>query len=410
MTDTTLRLANVAMLLKVETTEGADASPTAADAFPFEEDGYSYNYPYRSEASNEANGSLAAGAPLVVGQPAEVSIRVRLKGANAGYTASVKPPHHALLSIAGLRGQFTAAVASAALTAGTTTSGTLGTGFGSTAQMYRGMPLIMTGGVGAGQVPYVSDYSAAKVATLTDQFGSVLTTATSTAIPANWTYAPTSPGSAAARATDHPSGTLYIYEDGTLHKFVGCRAVLDEGAADTAKPLFATFKLSGVYAGKSDAAIPSGISLPSQIAPTLVQGLSNLSPAFLVNRAQLPIAKMSLRLNGAIDSPEDPNTNYGFGYGQIGGRTAELSADPLATLLATRDALAAIAAGSQFPAVARFGTVANNRIGITFPLLTQVDAQPGARGRFRSEDLKWQALNPGQDANTRDNDFVICFS
>lgn len=410
MPDAPLRIANVAMLLKVETTEGTDAAPTAADAFPFETDGYSYNYPYRNEDSNEANGSLAAGAPLIVGQPADISIRVRLKGANATYSASVKPPHHALFTIAGMRGVFTAAVAAAALTAGSTSSATLGTGYATTAQQYRGMPLILSVGPGAGQMPYVSDYTAGKLATLTDLFGTALSTATLAALPANWTYAPTSPAGAAARATDHPSGTLYIYEDGTLHKFLGCRAVMSDLNADTAKPGFATFRLTGVYGGKSDAAIPSGIALPGQLAPTLVQGPGNSSPALLVNRVGLPISRLGLSTNGQIDSPEDPNTNFGFGSGQIGGRKGILTVDPLATLLATRDALAAIAAGSQFSAVARFGTVAGNRIGLTMPLLTQVDAQPGLRGRFRSEELTYQTLTPGQDANTRDGDFILCFS
>jgi len=409
MADLTIRRANVAILIKGEATEGVDAAPVAADAIPFEEDGYSYNYPYTSEDSNEATGSMAAGAPMIVGQAAELSIRVRLKGAAATYTGSVKPPHHALFTMCGLRGQFTAAVSAAALAAGSGTTGTLGTGFGTTAQMYRGMPLVLSVGPGAGQIPFVTDYTAGKIATLTDTFSPVLTTSTLAALPANWTYAPTSPKDAASRTTDQPSATIYIYEDGTLHKFVGCRGVPDDLSADTAKPGFFTAKIKGIYAGKTDAAIPSGIVLPGQLAPTLTQGLSNPSGAFLVNRYGLPISNMSLKFNSDVISSEDPNTNYGFGPGIIGERKAQLSCDPLATLVATRDILTQLTAGNIFPAVARFGAVAGNRWAVTLPAVTPADAQPGLRGVLRSETQTYQALSNSQDANTRDTDFVLCF-
>ena len=409
MADPTIRRSNVAILMKIETTEGTDAAPTASDAITFEEDGYSYNYPYTSEDSNEATGSLAAGAPLIVGQPAQLSIRVRMKGANAGYTASIKPPHHVLFTMCGLRGLFTSAVSAAALTAGTATSATLGTGFGTTAQMYRGMPLILTGAPAAGAVPFITDYTAGKVATLTDQFGSALSASNTAALPANWTYAPTSPKDVASRATDQPSATIYIYEDGTLHKFVACRGVPDELSADTAKPGFFTAKISGIYGGKSDASIPSGISLPGQLAPTLTQGLSNPSGAFLVNRYGLPISNMSLKLNSDVVSPEDPNTNYGFGAGIIQERKAQLTCDPLATLVATRDILSVLNSGSIFPAVARFGAVANNRWALTMPSVTPASADPTLRGTLRAETQVYQGLSNSQDANTRDTDFVLCF-
>src|SRR5439155_1240656 len=111
-----------------------------------EEDSVQPGNPFRREASNEANGSLDAAAPLVVGQPYTFKFRFRIKGANAGYTSSVKPPHHQIFSAAGARGFFTAAVSAAALTAGSATTATLGTGFAGTAQLYKGMPLILSVG------------------------------------------------------------------------------------------------------------------------------------------------------------------------------------------------------------------------------------------------------------------------
>lgn len=411
MPDPIIRTTNVAMLFKLESSENVDAAPTAADAFPFEEDGYSYNSPFAAEDSNEANGSLVGAAPMVVGKPAEITIRCRLKGIGGStpYSASVKPPHHALLSASGLRGLFTAAVAAAALTAGSTSSATLGAGFSSTAQAYRGMPLVISGGPGAGQTPFITDYSAAKVATLSDTMP-LLTTSTLAAIPDNWTYAGTSPQDVAARATDHPSGTLYLYEDGTLLKFTGCRGTIQDISVDTAKPGFVTFKLMGVFAGKTDAAIPTGLAAPGHSAPILAQGLGGLDPAFLVNRLPLPVASLSLKLESALESPDDPNTAYGFSSAQIGERVPMLTCDPLATTVAVRNTLSQIAAFAQYPGLVRCGSAARNRWAATMPILQPVESTPGARGQFRSEQMSLRILPPSaRDPQSRDNEIVICF-
>lgn len=412
MGDPIIRTANVAMLFKIETTENVDAAPVAADAFPFEEDGYSYNSPFTEVDSNEANGSLAAAAPLVVGQPAEVTLRFRLKGlgGSTAYSAGVKPPHHALLSACGLRGLFTAAIAGEALTAGSTTSGTLGASFAGTAQAFRGMPLSISGGPGNGQMPLIVDYTAGKVATLSDTMPT-LTTSTIAGIPANWTYAPTSPRGVSARATDHPSGTLYLYEDGTLHKFTGCRGTITEISVDTARPGMVSVKLMGVYGGKSDADIPTGLAAPGHSAPILAQGLGGLDPAFLINRLPLPIANVTLGSEAALESPDDPNTAYGFASAQIGGRQPALSCNPLATTVAARNTIAQIAAFTQYPGVIRCGSAVRNRWSLTFPILQPIASDPGSRGQFRSEDMRLRALLPAdRDPQDRESDYILCFS
>lgn len=412
MGDPIIRTSNVAMLFKLESTEGVDAAPVAADAFPFEEDGYSYNSPFRAEDSNEANGSLVGAAPTVIGQPSEVTVRFRLKGAggSAPYSASVKPPHHAILSACGLRGLFTAAVAAAALTAGTTTSATMGVGAATTAQAYRGMPMVISGGPGNGQSPLITDYTAGKAATLSDTL-ELLTTSTLAGIPANWTYAGTSPRDVAARATDHPSGTLYIYEDGTLLKFTGCRGTITNLSTDTAGVGFMSVRFMGIFGGKTDAAIPAGLAVPGHSAPILAMGVGGLDHAFSINRLPLPIANVTLQSESALESPDDPNTNYGFASAQIGERKPAVTANPLATTVAVRNTLNQIASFNQYPGAIRCGSQVRNRWSLTFPILQPIESTPGTRGMFRSEDVNWRALPPvDRDPQDRDNEFVLCFS
>jgi len=404
-----VRHGNVAMRFKIETTEGVDAAPDATNAFPFEADSIEYNGPYRTEASQEANGSLAASAPLVIGQPAEITFRVRLKGAGPSvtYTASLRPPHHDLLAACGWRGFFSPAVAGTALTAGTNTSATLAAPFAATAQIYRGMPLQLAGGDSGGRIVHVADYSAARVAQLTDQFASALTPAVTAALPANWTYAPTSPADATARAADHPSGTLYIYEDGVLRRFAGLRGSVDF-AGETAQPGFMTIRLMGTYLGKSDVARPAD-SLAQTYAPTLAMGSGGVTSSLVVNRLQLAVRNWSLSTGQQLEVTDDPNTAFGFGPADIARRGARLALDPIDTLVAVRNVIADIEAGTRYSAVIRCGAVPGNRWSLTCPLTMPAEVSPGRRGIYRTEELTLQLLNSGSDPQARDSDAVLCF-
>jgi hypothetical protein len=406
---TRIRHGNVAMRFKLETTEGVDATPDATNAFPFEVDSVEYNSPYRAEASQEANGSLAAAAALIVGQPAEISFRVRIKGAGPGttYSASVRPPHHDLLQACGWRGFFSDAVAATAITAGTVNSATLAAPFAATAQLYRGMPLQLAGGNSGGRLVHVSDYTAGRVATLTDAFGAALNTSVTAALPANWTYAPTSPADATARATDHPSGTLYLYEDGVLRRFVGLRGTVDF-AGETARPGFMTFRFMGTYLGKSDAARPLD-SVAQNSAPTLANGSGGVNNSVLVNRLPLAVRNWALGINQGLEVIDDPNTAFGFGPADIARRDAQLTLDPADTLVSVRNVIADIEAGTRYPAVLRCGSVAGNRWSLTLPLVQPVEASPGRRGIYRTEELTLNALNAGSDPQTRDSDAILCF-
>jgi hypothetical protein len=406
----TIRNSLEVLLFKIETTEGVDASPTgSADAIPFEAGSFSWGDPFTEENTNEATGSLVAGAPLIIGQAVPLNFRFRLKGAGAGttYSGSVTPPHHAVLRACGWKGVFTAAVSTAAATAGTTTSATLGTGFGTTAQMYRGMPFNVTAGPNAAELPICTDYTAGKLATFADLFPTAMTTSSSLALIANWTYANTSPADAAARATDQPSGTLYRYLDGKLLKFVGVRGQLAIDGTSSA-PGFGAFAGTGIYVGESDAAVPA-TTLASHAAPQILQGAA-LSEAFLINRRALPISQFNFTSNSTVESPADPNTASGFGAAVIGGRVPRFTCDPLQTLVATRDTLADIPAGSVYPGVIRGGYTSGNRWALSFPRMQPVKRGDSERGALKAEALELRVLNTvAQDSNTRDGDAILTF-
>jgi hypothetical protein len=409
--DQTIRPANVAVLVKLQTAEGTPATPDPTlDAIPVEADSVTYPSPWTTEQSNEATGSLVAGSPLIIGQAATISFRSRIKGAGAGatYSSTVKPPLHQALQMCGWKGQFQAAIAAALATAGGASSVTLPAGFPGTARALLGMMLLIGAGTGAGNAPAVIEYTAGRVATLSESFTPVLDTTTSVSIAPNWTYASTSPSDAAARLTDQPAATIWIYEDGVLLKFIDCRGVLTLDGR-TARPGFGAFSVTGIYAGKEDAAMPTNLVVANHMAPVLVQG-SSLSPAVSMNRKNLAISTWSLDAGSQLEVPDDPNTPYGFAGGQIVDRTPMLTMDPLATIVANRNTISDIGNGVTMPAVLRHGSQAGNRWALVVPLGQPVRADPGTRGKLRSEDTGLQCRSLGRDAVGRDTDRVLVFS
>ncbi|HCB75397.1 MAG TPA: hypothetical protein DEP91_04370 [Sphingomonas bacterium] len=411
MADPTIRQNVVAVLLKLQIDDDTPAVPDPAlDAIPVEADSVTTASPWTTEASNEATGSQVAGAPLIIGQPATFSFRSRIKGAGAGtaYTAMVKPPLHQALAMAAWKPQFHAAIVAAPATAGTANTVTLANTFPAIARALLGASLSVIAGAGAGATPSVVDYSAGRVATLADTFDPPLDATSSVGLPAMWTYAQTSPTDQAARLSDQPSATIYIYRDGTLKRYRSCRATMAiEG--QNARPGYATFNITGIYDGEVDAAIPANLAIAGHSAPVLVQGAAT-SKAALLNRKPLTISSWSLDPGSQIENVDDPNTPYGFGAGQIVDRASQITVDPLKTLIANRDTITDIGNGVRMPAVFRYGSQAGNRWSFVGPIAQPVSSEEATRGRLVSENMTLQLLSGGKDAYGRDGDRILAFS
>ncbi|XKH37561.1 hypothetical protein ACIU1J_19615 [Azospirillum doebereinerae] len=209
-----LRSKNAALLAKIETTEGTDAAPAAgSDAVLVENPQISFNPTIVQ--TNEVTGSLDSRGPIAGGMTVQITFDVLLKGSG---TAGTAPEWGKLLKAAGWAEVVTAAavpVAPEAATAGTASSLTLGAGASGTAQAYRGMPLLLTGNPVAGATSFVADYTAGKLATLTDLFGTALSVGTSYQVPVNVLYKPAS--------VSIPSLTFHLFMDGLKYIVAGCR-------------------------------------------------------------------------------------------------------------------------------------------------------------------------------------------
>jgi hypothetical protein len=174
--------------------------------------------------------------------------------------------------------------------------------------------------------------------------------------------------------------------------------------------MIGTFTGSGTYVDETDASVPAQPNLAAHAAPIILQG-SNIAEAFLINRRALPVGQCALQTNAVVETPDDPNSVSGFMAGIIGARAPVFTCDPLQTLVATRNTLADILAGTVYPGIIRGGYTSGNRFGLTMPRMQPIERGDSERGQLLAEALQLRVLPPAtQDSNTRDNDYVLSFS
>lgn len=380
---TTIRSQNAVLLVKLQSAEGEDVTPDAAtDAILIETDGLAPTIGNRLIESTEATASLDVGAPAPVGAPSTFAFRARLRGAGQAYTGSVRPPLHPVLRACAMKDTLYAAISAAAASAGSATSATLGTGYSTTEQDYRGCVLTISGGDHANKATTVTDYTTGKVATLTDTFDPAIST-DSFALPAQVVYKPVSD------RADIPWATVWLYQDGLLYKFKDCQGT-GQFAGQAGNPLSASFTMTGQFVSLTDASVPTTAAPVSVAAPLFAQE-SRLYEALLLDRSGIAAANFQFDLGANVQSPEDPNTQNGFGSGFLVSRDMRVTVDPLMNLVAERNTISALQQGTLYTGAARVGNTAGNRIAFTFPSLQVVERGEGDRTSLKTENLTLKA-------------------
>lgn len=374
-----LRPRNTVFLAKVEATSGVDAVPTAsADAVLINgEPRISFNV--NMIQTEEVTGSLDGAGSIQAGMNCEISFDVYVKGSGAAGTV---PEWGKLLRACGYAETILAAPvpasAEACAAGGSTTLANLGTSAAAVLQQYRGMPVQFTGTVAG--LSFVADYTAAKAATLTDTMSGSIAATTSYQVLANVLYAPAS--------NSIPSLTFYVYSDGILYKFFGCRGDVKNSTQTNNLGVF-SFTFKGVFGGKVDAAVPT---------PTYD---ATRPPAFLnakmtMNRLAAAVSQFSLENGAELAFPDDPNEVEGVSPPVHTSRRMTGSLNPLETLVATRDLMGDFRAGTKRIIHLRYGTVAGNRVAITIPQALYTNQTPSDRNRMMQVDVPFECI--GKDS------------
>ncbi len=275
-------------------------------------------------------------------------------------------------------------IAGTAATAGSTTEATLQAPYAATIDLYNGMPILVSGNPATPEWAFFNDYTAARVATLSNSFASALTTSSILSIPANCRYAP---GSA-----NIPHGSMELFMDGVLYRLYGIQGDVNF-SYPTAQAPRANFTLSCLFLSKTDAAMPT-------VAYDGTRPGVFRNSLFTIDRAAVALTQMSLNTGNTVYFPPNPNTAEGFDIPIITARSMSGQMDPFSTLVATRNILQNMKDGSVHPIHHRVtggqSYQAGQRLGMVIPEALYTSYQPGNQSKLANESVNF--FPRGQDS------------
>lgn len=389
MSGTLVRSRFSAIAAKIETTQGVDSiagSPVLGDLILGNGD-FRMNPQVVEDPS--FSGSMDV-IPGVVGSfMPEITINVPLRGTGAGGTA----PSFGRLLRACTFEEVTdnVGVVATAATAGTVNTATFPVAFSATAQTYRGVAALLTGNPAAGAVSPITNWTAGRVATYGETFGSALTTATLMQIPVNTLYRPTSDESV------YRTVTLYLYNDGLQTIFTGCvgsvRFDLRSGGMG-----MMTYTMRGRFVSTTAVSLPAVLTAGNTQNPPIWQG----------GRSQLlgrlaQCSSLSFDAGVGLMLPENPEAPSGYGPAVPISRAVRTTIDPL---MDTTNQVALIndfIAGTSGSIFAQLGSAAGNRFMLSQPNVRMLQSDPSDRQGLRSNQI--QAAANSTDASL----FLCCY-
>lgn len=377
-----------AVAVKIESTQGVDSiagSPVAAD-FILGDCQVRFNPQQVQDPS--FSGTLDVLPPVAGSFRPTLELRVPLRGSG---TAGTAPSWGALMRACAME-ELTDAIgiAATAASSGTATTATLPVAFSSTAQRYRGLPLILTGNPTGPYIAPCIDYTAGRVATFGETFSPVLSASTLVAVPAHVMYRPTSDESV------YRTVTVYLWRDGYRWRFVGgvgtVRLELETGGMGTL-----VFSLMAQVLDQAANANP---------AAALVSGAAPSPPIFQNGRCRLfgdkaQANRLAFDLGVTNALPEDPEAINGVGPGVPMMRASTLDIDPLIDTTIQANLFARLTSGASGAAFAVLGTTAGNRFSAVMPAARTLSNDPGDRNGFGANSIRAQANSP-------DSGLIIC--
>ena len=345
-----------ALAIKTESTSGTDAiagTPAAADWVDAE---FSISPDMVITPDPSFTGSLDNRASIVGGARFTIAgVRVPLRGSGAAGTV---PEWFRVLEASSMVLTATAAAVGAptAATAGTTTTATLAAPFAATANLYRFMPITLSGNPAVARTTLITDYSVGRVATFSRTFAT-LNTSTLAIIPINNLLRLTD------TETDFKTLTVYAYQGGQLYIGTYCIAVNPRIELVAGQPGFLVFDILGVMADASPAetALPAGAATVSRPTPPIWRG-----GEAQIGRAEARAQRVTFTLGTTGILAPAPEAANGFDGGHVMARGLRAEIQLMTNSTASAARVAAMRAGTDTLFSAILGGTAGNRLGIIF--------------------------------------------
>ncbi len=385
--------------VKAETTPGVDAiagTPASSDYITCRAD---IAFQYDQHPNTAVTNSYDELPPIPGAQRATVTLRLQMVGSGV---AATPPDWGRLLGGAAMTETITAAALGfgSMATAGTGTSVTLPNIFGSVAQQYRGMPILLTGNPGgAGAYDIIGDYTASRVAYISSVYSPVLSTATSVMIPANVLYAPTS-------IDDFEKWfTLYLWHDEIFYAVVGAKVVGLQIQLTSGAPAEMTVTLAGLVAQKFNVIARSANFTPVTRSPPIWRYLAGPAGSAMsrLNRTRARVRQASFDFGLAGTQMENPEAYQGYDPAILTKRAIRIRLDPFQHAVDTPLRASLIDTAIPVPYCAIWGSGEGNRFALMTPSAQAVDHQRSVRNELGVDSLTLAPTTP--DAGL----FLACF-
>ena len=326
-------------------------------------------------------GSMDAAVDSVGGFKPTLTLQVPFRGSG---TAGTEPGVAKLLKACTMAVTTTAAAVGVptAAAAGTTTTVTAATPFGTTADAYNGMPLIVAGDQSF--TTGIVDYTAARVISM-GETRTALTTDSDLQIPINNIYRPTSDEAV------FTTTSIYLFHDGIRYRLTGCQGTWSLEMTAGGSGIF-TFTLTGQLSAAPDSTVlPAGAAAALSALPT--------APVWMNGRSQINLGTArvrTFRLDFGVQSvlPDNPESIYGFDPGVPIGRRAAGSIDPLADTATHVAMFAAMSANTAVPYFAILGSTAGNRMLVMVAAMRMQGMDLAERDGLGAHNIPFQADGP----------------
>lgn len=197
-------------------------------------------------------------------------------------------------------------------------------------------------------------------------------------------------------AANHDACTIYWYEDGLMHKALGCRGTASISMPVNGVPTI-SFEMQGLYADPADVSLPSP-TLSSVVPPVCVG-------AGMTIGSYTPIAtSFELQIGNSVETRNDINAADGVAGFMITDRKPTGSIDPEAALLATLDPWTAWKNGTTAAISGAAGGTAGNIMTLSVSAAQYTTPSYGDRNGITTYSLPFVAT--GSD----DDEFSIAFT
>lgn len=385
MSTNLVRMKFSAIAAKIETTGGTDViagSPASTDWVGSD---CEVDFDPQVIELNEYTGSMDKSASINGGLRPRLRMRFPLRGSGAAATA---PEWGKLLRCCTMLETYTSSAVGVptAAASGTTTTVTAASPFAATAQLYRGMPLLVTGDQTT--TTGILDYTVGRVITF-GETRTALTTSSLLQVPVNYLYSPTSDES------NYKTATVYLYSDGWLQIFTGCAGTwsleLTTGGIG-----FITFELRGQYV------TPSATALPAAAATAAATRTLIVPPRFVAGKMQLnktlaQVNTLSVAAGTTVVLPDDPESAEGYGPALATDRAANGSMNPYVDTTKNLALMNAFRLGTSMNMMAQLGTTAGNRFIVMAPAARAKGLKMSAREGIAANDITFDC--DGADAS-----------